>query len=79
MRPPERWPAVALGTLAEFRNGVNYNKSNFGKGIKVIGVSDFQDHVRASFDQLEQINPEGIVFPERFVGLAQSMPDVFGG
>ena len=57
----ERWPTVPLGTLAEFRNGVNYNKANFGTGIKLIGVSDFQDHVRASFDQLEQINPEGVV------------------
>ena len=61
MRPHQRWPTAPLGSLAEFRNGVNYNKSNFGKGIKVIGVSDFQDHVRASFDYLEQINPEGVV------------------
>jgi type I restriction enzyme S subunit len=63
----KRWPTVALRTLGEFRNGVNYNKSNFGNGIKVIGVSDFQDHVRASFDQLEQINPEGVVRKEHLL------------
>jgi type I restriction enzyme S subunit len=56
-----------LGTLADFRNGVNYNKSNFGTGIKMIGVSDFQDHVRASFDQLEEINPEGVVRKEHLL------------
>jgi type I restriction enzyme, S subunit len=67
MRPRDRWLTVPLGTLAEFRNGVNYNKSNFGTGIKVIGVSDFQDHVRASFDQLEQINPEGVVRKEHLL------------
>jgi type I restriction enzyme S subunit len=61
------WPTVQLGTLAEFRNGVNYNKANFGTGIKVIGVSDFQDHVRASFDHLEQINPEGVVRKEHLL------------
>jgi type I restriction enzyme S subunit len=61
------WPKVPLGKLAEFRNGVNYNKSNFGNGIKVIGVSDFQDHVRASFDHLEQINPEGVVREEHLL------------
>jgi type I restriction enzyme S subunit len=67
MRLRDRWPTVPLGTLAEFRNGVNYNKSNFGTGIKVIGVSDFQDHVRASYDQLEQINPEGVVRKEHLL------------
>jgi type I restriction enzyme S subunit len=67
MRPIDRWPTVPLGTLAEFRNGVNYNKSNFGTGIKVIGVSDFQDHVRASYDQLEQINPDGVVRKEHLL------------
>jgi type I restriction enzyme S subunit len=67
MRPRDRWPTVPLGTLGAFRNGVNYNKSNFGTGIKVIGVSDFQDHVRASFDQLEEINPEGVVRTEHLL------------
>jgi type I restriction enzyme S subunit len=56
-----------LGSLANFRNGINYNKSNFGTGIKVIGVSDFQDHVRASFDHLEEINPEGVVRKEHLL------------
>ena len=36
------WKKVPLGTLTEFRNGINYNKDNFGKGIKVINVKDFQ-------------------------------------
>jgi type I restriction enzyme S subunit len=58
---------VPLGGLAQFRNGVNYNKSNFGTGIKVIGVSDFQDHVRASFNRLDQINPEGVVRQEHYL------------
>lgn len=35
------WPTKRLGDLAEFRNGVNYNKSSFGQGMKVVGVSDF--------------------------------------
>src|ERR1017187_3237552 len=67
MLPRDRWPTGLLGTLGAFRNGVNYNKSTFGTGIKVIGVSDFQDHVRASFDQLEEINPEGVVRKEHLL------------
>lgn len=56
-----KWPMKRLGELAEFRNGVNYNKSSFGVGIKVVGVSDFKDHTRPRYAELEQINPEGIV------------------
>ena len=47
--------------MAEFRNGVNYNKSSFGEGVKVVGVSDFQDYTKPRYAELEQINPEGIV------------------
>lgn len=66
-RSKARWPLVPLGTLAEFRNGINFSKANFGIGIKVIGVSDFQNNVRASFDDLEQINPEGVVRKEHLL------------
>lgn len=56
-----KWPRKRLEELAEFRNGVNYNKSSFGEGVKVVGVSDFQDYSKPRYDELEQINPEGIV------------------
>src|SRR5258708_375304 len=62
-----KWPSVRLGDVAEFRNGVNYSKANFGKGVKVIGVSDFQDNVKASFDELEEINPAGVVRKEHYL------------
>ena len=55
------WPTRRLGELAEFRNGVNYNKSSFGVGVKVVGVSDFRDYTKPRYAELEQINPEGIV------------------
>jgi type I restriction enzyme S subunit len=56
-----KWPTKQLGDLAEFRNGVNYNKSSFGVGVRVVGVSDFQDYTRPRYAKLEQINPEGIL------------------
>lgn len=61
MATPVKWPTKRLGELAEFRNGVNYNKSSFGDGIKVLGVSDFQDYTKPRYDELGQINPDGIV------------------
>lgn len=66
-RRKDRWPLVPLGTLAEFRNGVNFSKANFGTGIKVIGVGDFKNNVSASFDNLEQINPKGVVRKEHLL------------
>lgn len=56
-----KWPTKQLGDIAEFRNGVNYNKNSFGHGIKVLGVSNFSDKTRPNYGALEQINPEGIV------------------
>lgn len=55
------WPTQRLGDLAEFRNGVNYNKSSFGEGVKVVGVRDFKDYTKPKYAELEQINPEGVV------------------
>lgn len=58
------WKMVSLGTLASFRNGINYNKDNFGKGIKVINVRNFQDHSIATFDNLDEVNPAGLIKKE---------------
>ena len=55
------WQTKRLGELAEFRNGVNYNKSSFGEGVKVVGVKDFQNYTKPRYAELEQINPKGVV------------------
>jgi type I restriction enzyme S subunit len=58
------WETVPLGTLAQFRNGINYNKDNFGRGIKIINVKDFQDYLVPKYKDLNEINPEGIIREE---------------
>ena len=58
------WNNVGLSEIAEFRNGINYNKTNFGKGIRVVGVKDFQDRSFPIYDNLEEINPDGVVREE---------------
>ena len=52
---------IELGRIAEFRNGVNYNKDNFGIGIKVINVANFKDYFKPKYEELGEINPEGVV------------------
>jgi type I restriction enzyme S subunit len=54
------WPTVELGNLASFRNGLNYSKANFGKGLKVINVADFGDRSIPDYNSLDEICPDGI-------------------
>lgn len=55
------WQVTRLGEIADFRNGVNYTKENFGRGVKVINVKDFQDYTTPKYDTLDEINPDGAV------------------
>lgn len=57
----KKWSTVPLGTLAQFRNGINYTQENFGRGIKVINVKNFQSHFIATFKDLDEVNPDGII------------------
>lgn len=52
----QRWKVVLLGSVASFKNGVNYSKADFGKGLKIINVKDFEDYVLANFNDLDEIN-----------------------
>ena len=38
-----KWEKVKLGDIATFSNGINFNKTAYAKGIKLIGVSNFGD------------------------------------
>jgi len=58
---PSNWDEIKLGEIADFRNGLNFTKESFGKGVKVIGVKDFQDYSVPRYDEIEEINPDGVV------------------
>ncbi|MFO0734806.1 MAG: restriction endonuclease subunit S [Labilithrix sp.] len=55
------WPTRRLGELAEFRNGLNYTKANFGVGLRVLNVGDFGDRLFAPTEGLDEIRPDGAV------------------
>lgn len=55
------WPFVKLGSLADFKNGLNFSSQNWGRGLKVIGVTDFQDYSYPRYDEVAEINPSGVV------------------
>lgn len=63
-RIPAEWDVLSLGTIAEFRNGLNYSAENSGTGLRVIGVGDFQNYDYPIIDSLAEINPAGVANDE---------------
>lgn len=53
-----KWETVQLGDIAEFSNGVNFNKSAYSDGIKLIGVSDFGNRFSPDYTSLDEIKKE---------------------
>lgn len=58
---------IALGEIAVFRNGLNFNKKSRGKGCLLIGVPDFREGWTPDYDSIGEINPEGIVKDEDYL------------
>lgn len=51
------WKEIKLGEIANFRNGLNFDKDSNGKGYKIIGVSNFGDKLRPEYSSLSEIKP----------------------
>lgn len=51
---------IRLGDIADFRNGLNFSKENHGQGCPLIGVGDFKDNFSPKWNELEEINPDGV-------------------
>ena len=58
-----KWEKVKLGDIATFSNGINFNKTAYAKGIKLIGVSNFGDRFYPDYSQLQEVK-KNIVRPE---------------
>lgn len=47
---------IKLGDIADFSNGVNFDKSAYRKGIKLIGVADFKDYTTPDIQSLNEVD-----------------------
>lgn len=55
------WDIIPMGQLGDFKNGLNYNKGEKGKTLKIIGVGDFQNLKAITlFDNIPSIEVESI-------------------
>jgi len=55
----EGWTETNLGTVAEFKNGLNFSQSSKGEKLKVVGVKDFKSNFMVPFEQLDTIQIDG--------------------
>jgi len=53
------WVEKPLGSIAKFRNGINYTKDSIGECIKIVGVRNFQSNFSAPLNDLDTVKIDG--------------------
>lgn len=54
------WEKINLGEIAEFKNGLNFSKDQYGPGVKYISVADFKDYFSAKIEGLAELKEDFI-------------------
>lgn len=52
------WEEIKLGDIAEFSNGINFDKSAYAKGAKLIGVSNFGNRFSPDYGELAEVKSD---------------------
>ena len=52
------WKKVKIEDIGDLSNGINFNKSAYTKGVKLIGVADFKDRLFPDYDSLQEVNKD---------------------
>ena len=50
------WKNYKLSDIASLSNGINFNKSAYTQGVKLIGVVDFKDRIYPDYDTLQEVD-----------------------
>ena len=53
-----KWETVRLGDIIDFSNGINFDKSAYTQGIKIVGVSDFGNLFSPNYDKLSEVKSD---------------------
>lgn len=53
-----KWETVRLGDIIDFSNGINFDKSAYTQGIKIVGVSDFGNLFSPNYDELSEVKSD---------------------
>ncbi|MBX4999107.1 N-6 DNA methylase [Rhizobium lentis] len=52
------WPVVSMAEIAEFKNGLNFTRSDDGDRLRIVGVSDFQSNILVPSESLATIQAD---------------------
>lgn len=55
------WPVVQMGDIADFKNGLNFTRSEEGELLRIVGVGDFRSNWLVPSDTLSSVQIEGQV------------------
>lgn len=58
------WPVVEMGEIADFKNGLNFTRSEDGEPLRIVGVSDFQTNWLVPSESLSSIHLDIPVGPD---------------
>ena len=50
------WKCYKLNEISSLSNGINFDKSAYTSGVKLIGVSDFQNRIHPDYDSLQEVD-----------------------
>ncbi len=50
---------INLGSISDFKNGLNYSRNSLGELINIVGVGDFQNRFSPDLELLEKIQIDG--------------------
>jgi len=50
------WKCYKLNEISSLSNGINFDKSAYTSGVKLIGVSDFKDRIHPDYDSLQEVD-----------------------
>lgn len=52
------WENIKLGDIADFSNGINFDKKAYAKGVRLIGVSNFGNRFFPPYLELDEVKKE---------------------
>ena len=50
------WERIPLGEIADFSNGVNFDKTAYSAGVKLISVSNFGNRFSPDYEELQEVS-----------------------
>ena len=61
------WNTASLGTIASFKNGVNFTPSSNGNKYKFLGVGDFQKRIEITTNELDYVMTSQAIEPDYYL------------